>query len=93
MNEDDYYPVYLCRKCMKRFPNCVAEHNNYECSSCNGELKKLEGEKEWVEQIYFNRDNPCVVDRFKECKNNNKCEICIIMDEFIKEIKEKESVF
>lgn len=46
MNEDDYYPVYLCRKCMKRFPNCVAEHNNYECSSCNGELKKLEGEKE-----------------------------------------------
>ena len=48
-----------------------------------------------MEQIYIKRDNPCVVDRFKECKNNNKCEICVIMDEFIKEIKEKEkeSVF
>ena len=33
---------YYCVTCQKQFSKVVAEHNDYKCSGCNGDLKKKE---------------------------------------------------
>lgn len=33
---------YLCVDCLKVYKEIVAEHNNFKCSACGGDLRKTD---------------------------------------------------